>query len=272
MRRNTSVDEDGIRLVQHLMRAGGLSSRQAKRLLDMKNVWVNDRPVWMAKHNLRRGDKVVFLDDALEAGRRDQSVEFLFQDEALLVVSKPPFLNSVGEKSIEKVLAGTPHKLAIKPVHRLDRDTSGCLIFALLPAAHTALLKMFANREIEKYYEAIVRGAVPWKTRSFDQAIEGKRALSHATRLKSAKGASHLGVFIETGRKHQIRRHLAGDGHSVVGEKIYADAINDAARQLLHARRLRFNHPISGARLEIEAPYPDDFSKALTAFGLGSRR
>lgn len=170
-------------------------------------------------------------------------------------------------------------------VHRLDLDTTGCLAVARTEAAYLGLSRAFAGREVAKAYLAVVHG-VPAASGTIDAAVArhpndrkrmtvrdagGRRAISHYRRLASAgRAASALAVDIETGRTHQIRVHLKHAGHPIVGDPVYGEArwrgvparyqraLRDFGRPALHAWRLAFDHPVTGDRVDVRAPVPDD--------------
>ena len=266
MRHDRVVQDPGEKLLPYLMREADCSNRQAKRLLDARTVWVNGQMVWMAKHPLEPGDRIAWHDDAFHAPRGNAQLDVLHEDEQLLVIDKPAFLVSVaGKVSAETILRRERGRDAVFPVHRIDRDTTGCLIFARTREARDELLRQFAAREVDKEYEAVVQGRVPWNTRRFTSPIDGKSAVTEARALSRGRYRSHLGLRIETGRKHQIRRHLADAGHPVVGEKQHHASGAGAARQMLHAASVEITHPSRGKRLRIEAPRPRDFVDAIQA-------
>lgn len=182
---------------------------------------------------------------------------------------------------------------AIRPgiVHRLDKDTSGLLVVARTEAAMRALSAAIASHRVEREYDAVVWGVPPAASGSIDAPVardpgsrtrfavrhEGKRAVTHYRVLESfdleprrrgtkthdePQRASLLRVTLETGRTHQIRVHAAAINHPIVGDPVYGAGHPDLGigRQALHAARLRFVHPVSGAPLSFDAPWPADFA------------
>jgi RluA family pseudouridine synthase len=165
-------------------------------------------------------------------------------------------------------------------VHRLDRDTSGVIVFARSAEVHRALNIQFDTRTVSKAYHAIVAGVPEWADVLVDQPLRADADRRHRTRvdLKRGKPAiTHLTVIArfqhhaliearpETGRTHQIRVHLAVQGYAIVADGLYGDGQGVAGieRLALHARALSFEHPITHEALRFEAPYPDDFESAL---------
>lgn len=189
-------------------------------------------------------------------------------------------------------------------VHRLDLDTTGCLAVARTEKAYLGLTQAFAEREVDKTYLAVVHG-VPDASGTIDANIGrhphdrkrmtvrgdgsrwGRRAVSHFRRLASADPVANvaavLAVDIETGRTHQIRVHLKHAGHPIVGDPIYGEsrwrgvpsrfqkALREFGRPALHAWRLAFDHPVTGERIDVQAPVPADLIDLWEALS-GSER
>ena len=164
-------------------------------------------------------------------------------------------------------------------VHRLDRDTSGLLVVARTPEAHTALSALIAAREVSREYAALVEGCPPSRTgkidaplgrdhRSPERVVVGGRrprpAVTHFEVRERLTRDALLDVRLETGRTHQIRAHMLAIGHPVAGDPQYGTAGRyGLERQFLHSRRLAFEHPLTGEALEVESPLPEDLSAAL---------
>lgn len=173
-------------------------------------------------------------------------------------------------------------------VHRLDRDTSGVLVLAKTQNAFIHLKTQFQNRETQKLYHAFVWGEMQEQTGTVDKPIGRSRkdfrlwsatqsaggkmreAITRWTLLGKKDGFSYLALEPKTGRTHQIRVHLKAVGHPVVCDMRYApnkECALDFERLALHAQALTMTHP-DGTHLEIEAPFPEDFERARTAFGV----
>lgn len=211
----------------------------------------------------------------------------LYRDDALVVIDKAAGVLTVagdgGKGRPERCVLDDLRRdgLAVAPVHRLDRDTSGVLMLCLDKAVRADLEALFRKHEIEKDYVALVHGVPRPGAGTIDVPIldlgasarvdpRGRRAVSHFAVLEPLERAALVQVRIETGRHHQIRLHLAHAGHPVVGDrKLGRRGASDprARRTLLHAARLAFRHPVGGRRLVVEAPLPDDMQAWREAAG-----
>jgi 23S rRNA pseudouridine1911/1915/1917 synthase len=223
-------------------------------------------------------------------------LQILYQDEALLVVNKPAGLLTVPltrgsstapragktSRSVYSLLADHLGSRGRTPfvVHRIDRDTSGIVVFAKTAAAQRAIKEQFARREPERVYWAIVHGRPSpargrWRDRLVwdDQALrqtvaddrdpKGVEAVSDYRVLETFADASLVEVRLHTGKRNQIRVQAALRGHPLIGERQYARTAMPFPRQALHAHRLAFAHPIDGRHLSFEAPLPSDLAELL---------
>ena len=256
-----------------------ISKRAAKNLLDDRVVWVNRRCVWMTHHALKTGDTVELPAASLPKQSAAPSVpvlRILVQDDFYLVADKPSNMLSVGAGSAEELLRAQTGLAAMQAVHRLDRDTTGCLLFAKSAAAFDAAVAVFKTRRVSKLYRAIVYGRYERTVSTVDQELDGERAVSHIQREAIAKDASFLKVKIETGRTHQIRRHLASLRHPVLGDREHGvkfardPRLLTVPRQMLHAAGLELPHPMrAGETLKAHSPLPADFRRCLKLFDMG---
>ena len=202
---------------------------------------------------------------------------FLFEDEHLLVVAKPAGILSVpdpgaGVTSVPELLA--EHGLEVLAVHRLDREVSGVLLLARDAATRDRLQDQFRAGLVRKLYWGMASGALEppagelhfpilEEAQGARVSARGKPARTRYRTLACFAAASELELELLTGRKNQIRVHLAHAGHALVGERKYArgrDAVLPlrSRRVALHAWQLAFAHPVDGKKLELEAPLPDD--------------
>lgn len=277
-------DEDGISLQDFLAGRLKVTKRAAKAMIDARVVWVNRKLVWIARHNLKPGDKVAFVVQHNTGARTDKSTEsrphirVLWQDEHYLAIDKPAGVLTQGRDSAEEILRVQEHNPAIQAVHRLDRETSGVLLFSKTDEAQEAAIAMFKTHRVVKIYAAIAAGGVERQNSTLTETLDGERAVTHLKRMQSNAEASFLSLRIETGRTHQIRRHLAGIRHPIIGDRQYGVKHADdprllsVTRQMLHAAEIELPHPlILGQHIKAHAPLPADFRAALKLFGLGKR-
>jgi 23S rRNA pseudouridine955/2504/2580 synthase len=225
----------------------------------------------------------------------------LYEDDHLLVIDKPSGVavhggSGVSFGVIEQLRSARPEAKFLELVHRLDRETSGLLLVAKKRSALTNLQDQFRQRETGKTYAALVVGSWPAKLKVIDVPLHkfltpegerrvrattpddenGQRSISLVRVARAFEGYTLLDVTIKTGRTHQIRVHLAHSGHVIVGDDKYGDFLLNKAlargdglgglrfeRMFLHARRLAFDHPASGERIELEAPLPPECATLL---------
>ena len=164
-------------------------------------------------------------------------------------------------------------------VHRIDKDTSGVIIVAKNDKSHLDLSNQIKNHTVKKTYVALVRGVIKENNATIDMPIgrsdkdrkkmavtrKGKNAITHFTVLKRYKNYTYIELIIETGRTHQIRVHIAEIGHPVVGDAVYSNGKNpfNVEGQMLHAKKIEFNHPITKKRISFEAKLPEYFKDVL---------
>lgn len=213
-------------------------------------------------------------------------MEFLFQDENLLIINKPAGLLTISDgynKSLPNVKSFLEESFGrCWIVHRLDKETSGVLIIALNDITHRHLNQQFEKRNVQKKYHAIVMG-VPKedqfninsslrvngdrKHRTIVDEHKGKPAQSQVTILKQYSEYALLLVSPKTGYTHQIRAHLSSFGYPILADPLYSKAQNPFPqiinRTALHAYEITFHHPITNQCLQITAPYPDDFNSLV---------
>ena len=243
---------------------------------------------------VRAGDKIELTEPPLEKVEtlpEPIPLETLFEDNDLIVINKPPGLvvhPGAGHREHTLVnallnhcttLSGIGGKERPGIVHRLDRETSGCLVVAKNDATHRDLSKQFATRAVEKIYLALVIGKLPKTTGVIEEKIgrhpvhrqrmsattlRGRAAKTEYRIVRSSDRASLIECRLHSGRTHQIRVHLHHLGHPVLGDKVYAPRLaKDFPRQMLHAWKLGFRHPRTGEWRSFEAPLPDDFAAAI---------
>ena len=275
-----------------------------QRLIEEGHIRVNGRAV-KPTHTPRAGDQVqVHWPEArpAEAQPEPMSLDVLFEDEALLVLNKPAGLvvhPAAGHEEHTLVNALLHHCAGqlrgiggvARPgiVHRLDKETSGCMVVAKNDETHLALSSQFAGRTVQKAYHAILCGELQRDKGEIRAAIArhpshrkrmavsddaGREARTSYRVLERLRGATLVEAALHTGRTHQIRVHFQFLGYPVLGDITYGQRQNRrfeelagfaVPRVMLHARQLAFVHPRTGKRLSFEAPLPADFEDVLKA-------
>ena len=277
--------ESGNTLIDLLSRHLKVSRTKAKALIDKRCVFVNSQRIWMARHKLQTGDKINVMAGFSSAipglhktGMKmrppvDNSI-ILFQDSDILIANKPAGILANGPKSLESDLRTRLENPTLTAVHRLDKDTSGCLLFAKHAEAESSSISLFSKRSIRKIYHAIVNGIIKKPELTITKPVESQSAVTRIRVLDANQNASHLRITIETGRTHQIRKHLTAIRHPILGDQTYATSryvqpLEQAVpRQMLHAFQLIFTHPMNGNPVRCTAPLPDDFRKCLKQYRL----
>ena len=265
--------EEGNTLLEVLADRLRCSKKQAKALLDGKQVMVNSQRIWMAKHKLSTRDQVEVIRSEAATGKK---TEVLKKAGDILVINKPAGLVTNGSaKSLEVRLQREMQNPKLCAVHRLDRETSGCVIFAKNAEAKASMIPIFKEQQVVKIYRAIVNGRVSDQLQTITRDIDGQSATTLVNVLDRTRDASYLELRIKTGRTHQIRKHLASVRHPVLGDKGYAgskgisEILRTLPRQMLHAYKLIFPLPEQpGQTLRVTAPVPADFKETLKALKL----
>jgi len=243
---------------------------------------------------LRTGDKIEVTEpppEKIETRPEPIPLDVLFEDNDLIVINKPAGLvvhPGAGHREhtlVNALLSHCPTLSGIggkeRPgiVHRLDKDTSGCLVVAKNDATHRELSRQFAERIVEKIYLALVAGKLCKQTGVIEEKVgrhpahrqrmsvaspRGRAAKTEYRVIRTGDKASLIECRLHSGRTHQVRVHLHHLGHPVLGDKVYASRLaKDFPRQMLHAWKLGFRHPGSGEWKNFEAPLPDDFATAM---------
>jgi RluA family pseudouridine synthase len=260
------------------------SSRTTLRqMLQADRVRVNGKLEKYARRGLTTGDTVDIAPRAqpqlippeVAVLFEDDDIIVIFKEVGLLTVATPGEQQRTAQAFLNDYLSAKKIRERIHVVHRLDRDTSGVLVFARNFEAREALKEQFAAHHIDRVYIAVIEGAMPKATgtiRSYlredrdftvrsvrDESQGGKLAITHYHTQAKGERYSRLQVTLETGRKNQIRAHLSESGHPVVGDKRYGAQTDPLRRLGLHAAVLGFRHPLTGKALRFEAPLPDSF-------------
>jgi len=276
-----SAQEQGQKLLTFLTHQlqGQLSTRAIKRLIDSNCCQLNGRTDHFSSTLLSLGDHIV-LKIPEEKQHLPKFFEFsrlLFEDEYLLVYNKPAFINS-DEQGIIRLLQSYYPSLIL--VHRLDRETTGVLLFAKNQSIFKAFVQQFKQQQVFKQYQALVDGIISHKKGRIENALGKKRqvdgqsywgsisssqglhALTEWQRKKTGAQATLVTCWPKTGRTHQLRVHFAEMGHPILGDFHYSQQFRCTYRPnriLLHAEKMTFCHPVTHQTITICASLPEDF-------------
>ncbi|PYL61723.1 MAG: RluA family pseudouridine synthase [Verrucomicrobia bacterium] len=294
-----SEDDAKLRLDQLLARRLPQYSRsRLQQLIRSRFVRLNDAST-RPRQIVRAGDKIDVREppvEQIEIQPQRIPLDVLFEDDDLIVINKPAGLTvhpGAGQREQTLVNALLSHCTTLsgiggkeRPgiVHRLDRETSGCLVVAKNDLAHRELSRQFADRNVEKIYLALVAGKLRKPAGVIEERIgrhpvhrqrmsvttkRGRTAKTEYRVLRSTGDASLIECRLHSGRTHQVRVHFHHLGHAVLGDKVYAPRVaKNFPRQMLHAWKLGFRHPRTGEWKQFQAPVPDDFKEAVARTGL----
>jgi 23S rRNA pseudouridine1911/1915/1917 synthase len=296
------VDDAEGRIDKYLAaRLGEVSRSEIQRLIAGGEVTVNGEQA-KASYKVQRGDRIVLFVPATQDPdlvAEPIPLDVVYEDEYLLVVDKPPGMvvhpapGHAGGTLVNALLARYPELASAggdRPgiVHRLDRDTSGLILVSRSEKIRRALQRQFKEREVHKVYLALVLGLVQPSWARIEAPIGrdpvhrqrmavvhgGREAVTeyHVLETFSHPVGPAAGDYTlvraepHTGRTHQIRVHLASIGHPLVGDPVYGPRRRThlpLARHFLHAEQIGFRHPVSGIRIQLEAPLPPDLARVL---------
>ncbi|MDD3363914.1 MAG: RluA family pseudouridine synthase [Syntrophomonas sp.] len=256
-----------------------------KSLLTHRQVLVGEKVVTQYNHLLRVGQEVVINWSLVRDEDQIKGLKIIYEDSEIIVIDKPAGLLSIASDSEKQYTAY--HQLTeyvrrdnqenrIFIVHRLDRDTSGVMLFSKNEEVKHLLQDAWKEIVVDRAYIAVVEGQVEkmdgtvrsWlketKTKlMYSSSIsgDGLEAITHYQVLQSVPKYSLLEIRLETGRKNQIRVHMKDMGHSIIGDKKYGSTTNPIGRLGLHAHILSFKHPVTGELLSFETEVPKKFSR-----------
>jgi len=261
-----------------------MTRTKVKQILKHGAVSVNGIAVTRHDYPVRPGDRIAIGRDQGSGALARAGIAVAYEDALAIVIDKPSGLLTVATNAekLDTAFARLAALLAARRsgrpfvVHRLDRETSGLLLFARTASARDRLQENWETAA--KTYLAVVEGKPrpaegvvenflvegrDLRVRAASPGGEAKRAISHYRIVAENRANSLVEVELKTGRKHQIRVHLAGLGCPVIGDKAYGAATNPAGRLGLHAWRLAFDHPDDGRRVELESPLPEPLRKVV---------
>lgn len=288
----------GERIDSALTRVLGLSRTSIVKLLEDGDIRSNNKALTKSERVVAGQTIDVLMPEEVNSDPIPltplDGLTIVYNDDEIVVVDKPvgcaahPAPGWTGPTVIGALLAsgysistsGPAERAGI--VHRLDAGTSGLMIVAKSDRAYLKLKDMFRDHDVEKIYHALVQGHMdpsegtidapidrhPTQDHRFAVVADGKESITHYELIEYYRAVTMLKVELETGRTHQIRVHFNALGHPLVGDTIYgADPVLAKALQMsrpwLHAKELRFDHPITGESMEFKAPYPDDLQGCL---------
>jgi 23S rRNA pseudouridine1911/1915/1917 synthase len=279
------------------------SRTMLQRLINKRHVLIDGHPA-SPKNKLRVGQKITIdWPQAPKATKKtipkDLPFQIVMEDESVIVINKPPGLvvhpsagHNHGITLVELVEPRLskglwPDETRPGLVHRLDRDTSGVIIMAKTPEAHSNLSKQFAHRQVKKTYLALVKGVMTTKEGTLECYIDRHPGKRQRFAVSSSKGrwastkftvekifgelATQVRLFPLTGRTHQLRVQLSSLGFAILGDHVYGVTEKEfefVPRQMLHACELTFRHPDTQKMMTVEAPLPTDFQDVLKVIRL----
>ena len=272
----------------------GKSWNEVRRLSRTGKVFIDGAPLLDPTRLVAAGAEIELRQSAPRATRTPALPKraILHLDAQVVVVEKPPGISTVPydenergtlDQLVMETISERGRRAPLGIVHRIDKETSGIVVFARTVAAKVALKNQFRFHTVGRQYVAIAHGKVPSATiqsrlvqdrgdgrrGSTDNEALGREAITHVKQLESLRGATLVECRLETGRTHQIRIHLAERGNPLVGERVYSKhyrgELISAPRLMLHARELAFEHPSTGQRLSFEQPMPQDMQAVLVS-------
>jgi len=259
------------------------SKTTLRQMLQGGRVRVNGELEKNARRELDPGDFVdigqksvqIALPPGLSILHEDDDLIVVFKTNGLLTVATERERETTAQAYLNDYLKQKGED-RIHVVHRLDRETSGVLVFAKNFETREHLKEQFAAHTVDRVYIAVIEGALKpaqgtfrsnlrerrdLRMESVKEHPDAKPAVTHYRTIESKRGHSMLEITLETGRKNQIRTHLSEAGHPIVGDRLYGSAVNPIGRLGLHAKLLGFDHPSTGKRVVFTVPVPPAFKK-----------
>ena len=289
---DSEIEDKGKRLDAFLdEKIEDMTRSYIKKLIDDGDITIVGKNRVKSGNKLKGNEKVevkIPEDELLNVEAENIPIDIVYEDEHMVIINKEPDVvvhPAPGNYTGTLVNAVMYHikdlstiNGVIRPgiVHRLDKDTSGLIIIAKNDKAHLKLTDMFKDKTIDKTYVCICKGNFKESSGRIENIIgrnpkdrkkmavvekNGKPAISNYRVIQEVEGFSLVEVGIETGRTHQIRVHMKGLNHPVLGDEVYGNHSKYAKRQMLHAYKLEFNHPVTGKKLVVRGEVPEDFQK-----------
>ena len=286
-------EETGERIDSFLSGKTDFTRTRIQQLIKDRNITVNGKPT-KSSYKIEENDEIIIEVPEVETTEikpENIKIDIVYEDSDIAVINKQAGLvvhPAHGHYSGTLVnallyhikdLSGINGEIRPGIVHRLDKDTSGLIVIAKNDKVHTALTEMFQEKKIRKTYLAILKGKLNKsegkivtqigrdkndrkKMTVIDDATKGKNAITNYRVISQNNLFTLVKVNIETGRTHQIRVHMRYLGYPILGDSVYGRKDNEK-RQMLHAYKLEFIHPVTGRQMEFIGEIPEDFQKAL---------
>ena len=281
-------EHGGLTVEKYLKDILHYSGRKLQKLTRMNGIFLNGKKVFLQK-KIKGEDTLrilAFEDTSYGVEPEEGAIDLLYEDDYLLVVNKPAYqlVHPTGQTSSGTLANYLAWHLkqrgivsTIRPLHRLDRDTSGCVIFAKDSRSQFMLEQQLKENVLKRTYWALVKGVPSPPSGTIDAPIghhpnlpnrraiteKGEPAVTHYSTVRSFGDTSLLELNLETGRTHQIRLHLAHLGHLLLGDSMYGQRTTWMKRQALHAKSLSFKHLKDNHEVIVESPLPEYFTQAV---------
>lgn len=287
-----SPEHTGLTIENYLKQVLQYSGRKIQKLTRAKGIFINGRQAFLQKQ-LKPADtlRVLVIDDISYGVQPEPgSIEILYEDNFMLILNKPPYqlVHPTGQTTGGTLANHLAYHLAehgivstVRAVHRLDRETSGCIIFAKNAHSQFLLEQQLKDRSLKRIYWALVQGIVDPPYGTINAPIgphpnlpnrrtinaKGEEAITHYQTIRNFSDASLLELSLDTGRTHQIRVHLAHLDYPVIGDKMYGVRSPLISRQALHAEQVTFEHLGGKGAVTVTAPLPPDFARMIDFYG-----
>ncbi|QJW46899.1 RluA family pseudouridine synthase [bacterium BFN5] len=285
---NITPEHEGLTIEQYLKQVLLYSGRKLQKLTRLKGIRLNGKPAFLQR-KLKAADHIqvmTFADTTYGVQPEPGQVDILYEDDHLMVLNKPAgqLVHPTGQTTngtLANYLAFhlQQHKITatIRPIHRLDRDTSGCVIFGKNAQSQTQLEQQLKEKVLQRTYWALVKGIIQPPTGTIDAPIgphpskpnrraitsQGQFAVTNYQTIRVFQDASLVELSLETGRTHQIRLHLAHAGFPILGDGMYGVRSPFITRQALHATSVTFNHLDNQQKITVTAPLSIDIENAI---------
>lgn len=283
-----SKEHAGFILEDYLKQILQYSGRKIQKLTRQKGIQLNGKTVFLQK-KIKAEDtlRVLSTEDTTYGVEPEKgSIELLYEDDYLLVLNKPAYqlVHPTGRTTTGTLANYLAYHLqqggivnTVRPVHRLDRETSGCVIFAKDSHSQFILEQQLKDRILKRTYWAVVKGIVTPPSATIDAPIgphpslpnrrainaKGEQAITHYQTIQNFLDTSLLELTLDTGRTHQIRLHLAHIGYPIIGDGMYGVRSPIMTRQALHASSVSFKHVKNKQEITVQAPLPADFAHTI---------